>query len=220
MRRGMVMLLNVKSEIPKSFYIFVDSHNPLTVQTLRSTRAFSSSAYTKCYYDESFLEKYLKGGVKYLPYKKSNQDLDIFSPYYVSVVNYFDVEYDAECFRQKYYPMYPSRLSAVYAFGDYETCVKVSKIYQWDLKTVRKFKLVNNKLTRVIKVNMEIVSIARDIYKNHMFSKESKELLWENYWRGSSYIPTESYYENYPPSNLKVDEVFEYLIEGSLVLEE
>lgn len=213
------MLLNIKSDIPESFYIFVDHHNFLAQQALNSTKTFSSSAYTKCKHDESFLEKYLSGEVKYLPYKKSNQDLNIFSPYYKSVINDFDVEYDAECFREKYYPLYPSRLSAVYAFGDYKTCVKVSKKHDWDLRTVRKFKLINNKLTRVIRVNMQIVSMARNIYENAIFDKKMKEILWKNYWSGLSYIPTYSFYKNYPPSNLQVEDIFEYLVEGSLVLE-
>lgn len=213
------MLLNIKSDIPESFYIFVDPRNFIAKQALESTKTFSSSAYTKCKYDESFLQKYLRGEVKYLPYKKNKQELDIFSPFYRSVINNFEVEYDAECSREKYYPLYPSRLSAVYAFGDYQTCIKVSKKHNWDLRTVKKFKLVNNKLTRVVRVNMQIVSMARNIYEDAIFDKKMKEMLWKNYWSGVSYVPVYSYYKNYPPSNMKVDDIFEYLVEGSLVLE-
>lgn len=214
------MLLNSKKDIPENFYIFVDVDNPITERALRSTKTFSSSAYTMCKYSKSFLEKYIRGKVKYLPYKKCRQDMNTFSPYYMAVVNEFSIEYDAELVREKFYPLYPSRLSAVYAFGDYDTCIKVSKKHNWDLESVRRFKLVNNRLTRVVKVNMEIVSTSRSMNVHSNIDEETKELLWKNYWSGSSYIPINPYLANYSIGNLKVDDIFEYLIEGSLVLED
>lgn len=214
------MLLNTKSDIPESFYIFVDIENPLTAQALRTTRTFSSSAYTMCKHDKSFLEKYIKGRVKYLPYKRSGNDMNISSPFYTSVINEFSVEYDAERIREKFYPLYPSRMSAVYAFGDYDTCIRVSRKHNWDLETVRKFRLVKGNLTRVIKVNMEIVSQARSMYLNSMLDERGKEILWKNYWRGLNYVPVNSYLANYSFGNFKVDDIYEYLIEGSVVLEE
>ncbi|MBI6872356.1 hypothetical protein [Clostridium aciditolerans] len=214
------MLLNTKSDIPESFYIFVDTENPLTAQALRSTGTFSSSAYTMCRHDKSFLEKYIKGRVKYLPYKRSTNDMNISSPFYTSVINEFSVEYDAERIREKFYPLYPSRMSAVYAFGDYDTCIKVSRKYNWELESVKKFKLIQENLTRVIKVNMEVVSQARSMYFNSMLDEKGKEILWKNYWSGLNYVPLNSYLSNYSFGNFKVDDIYEYLIEGSVVLEE
>lgn len=214
------MLLNTKSDIPESFYIFVDTENPLTAQALKSTGTFSSSAYTMCRYDKSFLEKYIKGRVKYLPYKRSGNDMNVSSPFYTSVISEFSVEYDAERIREKFYPLYPSRMSAVYAFGDYDTCIKVSRKYDWELESVRKFRLIKGNLTRVIKVNMEIVSKARSMYLNSMLDEKGKEILWKNYWRGLDYVPINSYLANYSFGNFKVDDIYEYLIEGSVVLEE
>lgn len=40
-----------------------------------------------------------------------------------------------------YYPTFPSRLGALYAFADLDTCVKVSQKYGWNVKEVKKFKL-------------------------------------------------------------------------------
>ena len=48
------------------------------------------------------------------------------SPYMLSAINDYRIEYDAEVFREKNYPLYPSRLSALYAFGDLETSKYVS----------------------------------------------------------------------------------------------
>lgn len=214
------MLLNAQESIPQDFYIFVDTDNPITAKVIRTTKTFSSSAYTMCRHSKSFLEKYIKGKVKYLPYKECNQDMKVFSPYYMAVVNEFGIEYDAERIREKFYPLYPSRLSAVYAFGDYDTCVKVSKKHNWDLKSVRKFRLLNDRLTRVIKVNMEIVSATRSMNIHSNLDEKTRELLWKNYWRGLSYIPINPYLANYAIGNIKVDDIFEYLVEGSLVMEE
>jgi hypothetical protein len=214
------MLLNTKTDIPEYFYIFVDMDNPLTARAINSTKTFSSSAYTMCKYSKPFLEKYIKGRVKYLPYKKCSQDMNTFSPYYLAVVNEFSIEYDAERVRERFYPLYPSRLSAVYAFGDYDTCIKVSKKHNWDLESVRRFKLINDKFTRVVKANMEIVSTSRSMNLHSTLDEETKELLWKNYWEGLSYIPINPYLANYYIGNLKVDDIFEYLIEGLLVLDE
>ena len=214
------MLLNVRENIPKNFYIFVDTDNPITARAMRTTKTFSSSAYTMCRHSKSFLEKYIKGKVRYLPYKECSQDMKVFSPYYMAVVNEFGIEHDAERVREKFYPLYPSRLSAVYAFGDYDTCVKVSKKHNWDLKSVRRFELVNDRSTRVIKVNMEIVSATRSMDIHCNLDEETRELLWKNYWTGSSYVPIGPHLANYPIGTLKVDDIFEYLIEGSLIIDE
>lgn len=48
------------------------------------------------------------------------------SPYMLSAINDYRIEYDAEVFREKNYLLYPSRLSALYAFGDLETSKYVS----------------------------------------------------------------------------------------------
>lgn len=219
-KEGCCMLLNTKTDIPEYFYIFVDMENPLTERALKSTGAFSSSAYTMCKHSKSFLEKYTKGKVRYLPYKRCNQDMNTFSPYYLAVVNEYNIEYDAERVREKFYPLYPSRLSAVYAFGDYDTCIKVSKKHNWDLGSVRRFKLIDDELTRVVRVNMEIVSTSRSMNIFSNIDEETKELLWKNYWTGLSYMPINPYLSQYSFGNIWVDDIFEYLIEGSLVIEE
>ena len=90
-------------------------------------------------------------------------------------INDYMVEYDAELCRKYHYPQYPSRLSAIFAFGDYETCKEVDRKYDWDLSTVKKFRLNIDNLTRVIKVNMEIVSLMRTAYIRGFFDDETKD---------------------------------------------
>lgn len=85
-----------------------------------------------------------------------------------NVVNDYALEYNLELYRYANECRYPSRMSAIYAFGDYGTCIEVNKKYNWDLKTVKKFKLLKNneltdRLTRVTKHNMEIISYMRGV---------------------------------------------------------
>lgn len=86
---------------------------------------------------------------------------------------------------------------------------------------MKKFKLINTPpLTRVVKVNMEIISLARLAYRISSLNKETKEFIWKNYWSGSGNITTEL-----PGVHSKKDiydsgEIYEYLIEGLVKLDE
>ncbi len=128
------------------------------------------------------------------------------------------MEYDAELCRKYYYPKYPSRLSAIFAFGDYETCKKVNRKYGWDLSTVKKFRLNIDNLIRVIKVNMEIVSLMRTAYKIGFFDDKTKDDIWKKYWNGTGDIDLELPDVESERKIYHSGEIFEYLIEGKPVL--
>jgi hypothetical protein len=77
------------------------------------------------------------------------------SPYFLTAINNYRIEYDAEVHRERFHSIYPSRLSAIYAFADYETCIAVNKKYDWPLSEAHRFRLIEHPLNRVVKVNME-----------------------------------------------------------------
>jgi len=107
-------------------------------------------------------------------------------------------------------------LSAIYAFGDIETCREVNKKYGWDLSEVKKFHIVDNPLTRVIKVNMEIISLAKHAYK--VSSMQHKDQLWRSYWSGCGAIEMELPEPNAERQILNSGVIWEYLIEGAVKL--
>ncbi len=218
MNENKITLLNDKANlIQNEFYVFVDKYRPITVLNLENTKCFASAAYSNCSLDKNFLKKYLEGNVDYLPFIPHKKELKIISPYCLSAINEYWVEYDAELCRKRYYPKYPSRLYAIFAFGDYETCEKVRRIYDWNLSTVKKFRLEIDNFTRVIKVNMEIVSLMRTAYKHGFFDNKTKNDIWKNYWDGTGDIDLELPVG----SERKIRSsgvIFEYLIEGKLVL--
>ena len=206
-------LLNIKEEYPSKFYIFVNTLNPMTEHNFKLSGRFTSGAFGGLF-DQKTLKKYITGEIRYLPYESCQMDDMALSPYFLTAINDYRIEYDAEVFRKKYYPLYPSRLSAIYAFGDYESCKKASKAHGWDLSTVQKFKLIEHPLNRVVKVNMEHVSLARHAYKVSML--QNIETLWKNYWIGSGNITVELPASNFSRKTFDSGKIWEYLIEGAV----
>ena len=213
----MTKLMNVDLECPDEFFIFCDRYNPMTVHNLTFTKTFTSAAFTNCSFNREFLKEYLAGSVNYLPFLPAKSDCDVLSPYCLTAMNDYRIEYDAEICRKKYYPKYPSRLSSVFAFGDYEICKIVTNKYRWDLTTVKKFNLIENPLTRVIKVNMEIVTLARYAYRISHSEEDELDNLWRHYWSGGGNIQKELPEPNFSRKKYDSGEIFEYLIEGDVV---
>jgi hypothetical protein len=215
------MLLNSQSPIPETFYIFVNRNIPITLHNITFTKTLFSGAIVNCSLDSSFLSKYMNGTARYAPYEPCETDLRAFSPYCVTAINDYRVEYEAEWFRREYYPLYPSRFSAVFAFGEFETCQEVAKKHKWNLDEVHKFKIREvTDLTRVIKVNMEIISLARHAYRISSQGEGVREFIWKNYWEGSGDIALELPGTKFQREIRHSGEIFEYLIEGYVVLEE
>ncbi|PCI43871.1 MAG: hypothetical protein COB41_06065, partial [Proteobacteria bacterium] len=134
------------------------------------------------------------------------------SPYLLSAINDYRIEYDAEIYREENHPLYPSRLSALYAFGSIETCRLVSEKYGWPLDAVQQFRLKDWPLTRIAKVNMEHVSLARRAYKISMM--QDIDRLWGGYWTGFDEIILELPSSNFERKQYNSGVIWEYLIEG------
>lgn len=209
-------LLNLSEKIPGTFYVFVNQFNPITFHNFNLTKCFTSAAFTYLSMSQVFVEKYIEGTVDYLRFKPNESDCKIISPYTLTAINDYRVEYDAETYRRYRVSLYPSRLSAVYAFGSYETCVEVNQKYNWDLTSVYQFKLLDNPFNRVIKVNMEHVSLARYAYKLSMMEAQAIEYIWESYWSGRGNISFELPTSNFQRKVFNSDVIWEYLVEGML----
>lgn len=134
------------------------------------------------------------------------------SPYFLTAINDYRIEYDAEMHRMAKHSLYPSRLSSIYAFSDMNTCHQVSMKYGWPLNSVKKFRLKENPFNRVIKVNMEHVSLARLAYKISMITNVS--CIWESYWSGIGNIMLELPEAGGGRKRYESGVIWEYLIEG------
>ena len=235
-----MILLNTQEDIPEEFFVFVSKNNLLTQRNLTKTNCICSSAFLEYItqvdipfannylkgiitaysgnYKREFPKKYLEGSIDYLPFKINEQsDLGMISMFNNSITNEYNVEYNIEIFRKLNFPLYPSRMSSCYAFGDYQSCLDVSKKYGWDISTVRKFKLIPHVSNRVVKVNMEIISLERYANLNSARDVQTLNTMYNSYWTGfgdcKMELPT-----IHGRQVLSSGVIWEYLVEGILVL--
>lgn len=211
-----------KESFPQKFFIFVEPMSVIAQMNYSLTGVFTSSAYGSISLDQEFFKKYIDGTVDYLPYQLKQHDMVTLSPYYLSAINDIRIETDAELIRRTFFRFYPSRLSATYAFGSYEDCEIASERYGWDLDNVKVFHLrSDDEFVRIARVNMDVVSLARDAYKNMSLDDKSKENIWKHYWMGNGNLIIAG--PNPEVRGFRMlhhsDILWEYLIEGSLIKE-
>lgn len=207
--------LNTNEDCPSEFYIFVNFNNPITFNNIQTVGSISSSGVQAAAMGADMLAKYINDEIDYLPFLPNPNVSPAISMYQMNVLNNYRAEYNAELTRRSSFKTYPSRLSALYAFADYETCVEVSRKYGWSIETVRKFRLIEiPPLTRVVKVNMEVVSLIRLAYSVSGFG--SDEEVWQHYWAGNGNIEFELPGRDFQPQRHESGVIWEYLIEGTL----
>lgn len=239
----MTTLINKPEEsLPETFYVFVNYQNLQTKHNVETTNCICSAAFLQFIeaYDRDFSSKYLKGiisafslnirppenfadryingNIDYLPFSFNyNCSINFISFFNSNITSDYRTEYDCEAFRQRYNPKLPSRLSACYAFGDYESCLKVNRLYGWSLDTVREFVLIPHEYNRVAKVNMEVVSLYRLANRISMLDVPTQQQVWANYWTAQENfkmeLPSENGHKLYETNTL-----WEYLVEGIMKL--
>lgn len=206
--------VNTNEDSPSEFYIFCNFQNPITYNNVEKIGVINSSGITAASIDEQMLRGYLSGDADYLPFIPNPNMSPAISMYQLGIMNPYRAEYNAEINRKEKFKMYPSRLSSMYAFADYETCEKVSEKYHWDISTVRKFELQEHPLTRIAKVNMEVISLVRLAYGISSFNSDNE--VWQHYWTGQGNLELQLPGRNFEPQRYESGVIWEYLIEGSL----
>lgn len=210
----MRQILNGDEPAPTEVFIFVNQLRPVTFHNYSRIGRFSSGAFASTSFSSELLEKYVNGTLNYLPFEPCPMDQMALSSYFVTAVSDYRVEYDAEVHRSNHYHLFPSRLSALYAFGDYETCRTVSIKHGWPLEEVRRFRVLDHPLNRVVKVNMERISLARLAYRISMLTDVSR--FWDDYWTGCGDLALELPTRGFRRQLCHSGAIWEYLIEGAV----
>jgi hypothetical protein len=213
--------VSAEATIPDVFYVFVNMLDPRCFHNVTATKRLTSAAMESASLSRSFRAKYLDGSADYFPFVHSKPDCVTISAFCRSAVNDYVVEYQAELVRRKFFPLLPSRFSAVFAFGDRETCEAADAKYHWGLDSVREFRLQRDSLTRICRVNMEIISLMRGAGRRAFFNEKETESVSSHYWRGGGSLAAEvpavengkEVRKTYPSGV-----IWEYLIEGALEL--
>lgn len=190
------------SEHPDPFFIFVSQSSPTTWLNFNLNGAFFSTPATGSADD-------------FLPFVPNPNFAGSLSPFLANVMTDYRLEWDAEHARRAHAPEAPSRLGAVFAFGSYADCQRVSQIHGWDLAQVERFRPALGVPIAVRRVNMEIVSLMRSAYTLAAWDAQSLDAIWSAYWRGEATITVDV---PAPPPQLRQQAtcncIWEYLIDG------
>lgn len=208
---------NVDENIPEFFYIFlgIDSvFSPIDDYNYKLNHRLTSSGFSNLLVLDDHAQDFLTGDIEYLPFVAASPTTNSISTFTQKLINNYAIEYELELCRKKYFKQFPSRLSGLYAFGDYESCKKASEKYKWDLNQVKKFKPIQ--IVKIAKLNMEIISLLR-AFSIASFSLDMRHSICTQYWEGAAevsiQVPTMETDENHV---YKSGTIYEYLIEGIL----
>lgn len=202
-------------EWPEDFLIFVDQGNLVAQHNYRFTKTFSSRFADRLYTVEG-RQSLDAGEIDPMPFAPNPRADPSLSPFALKAMNDYRVEWDAELARRAFTPRAPSRMSAVFAFGDRESCEAVNQAYGWPLESVRRFRLVDADHSRVVRVNMEVVSLMRATYPRAAWAPEDLHHIWRHYWTGGPELTVQTPDPRNAQSwtNWSCGVVWEYLIEG------
>lgn len=215
-------LINLDEDCPKVFYVFIGLGNSIyskiNYYNYKSNNSLISGGFKNLVNID--INDFIMGNIIYVPFIPNSTTFLSPTSHLMSVINTYQVEYILEFYRKQ---EYPSRFSCLYAFGDYESCEKASRLYpkMFDLSKVKKFtlKITNTDLDKCIKVakcNMEIVTRMWNCDISS-FDKDSISRISHAYWNGTGQVATERQnIEDGLYSQTISDVLYEYLIEGIL----
>jgi hypothetical protein len=221
--------------VPSEFFIFVNQASFWTRHNFNVSGSFVSGGFAAANPDavpsgtvaaisagaeapvgSALRAGYEAGTLDYLQFSVNPQYFGWPTPFAAGATTEYRVEWDAEVCRKHYDPMLPSRLSAVFAFGDYAACEAVNAQHGWPLDEVEQFRLIPNDLNRLTRVNMEIVSVARCSYRRAFWESEQIDWFWRSYWSGAGNLAVELPIDGVNFERVESGEIWEYLIEGRL----
>lgn len=217
-------LINIDEDCPKVFYVFIGLGNSIyskiNYHNYKINNSLISGGFKNLERSNIDINDFIMGNITYAPFIPNSTTFLSPTSHLMNVINSYQVEYILEFYRKQ---EYPSRFSCLYAFGDYESCKKASRLYPriFDLSKLKKFKLkiTNTDLDKCIKVakcNMEIVTRMWNCDVSS-FDKDSISRISYAYWNGTGQVATErKNIEDGLFSQTISDVLYEYLIEGIL----
>lgn len=205
--------LNTGEDVPEILYVFLEFgggiFDQINEHNYKLNHKLVSSGMSNCC-DVQKENDFINGDIDYLPFVATDITTNSPSSFMMKIINEYNIEHNLEWYRKTNFRKFPSRLSGLYAFGDYDSCIQVSQKYNWNMDSVRKLRLTSGK--KVVKLNMEIVSMLRSIFIQ-TFSQEYQSIIYDRYWRGEGEISIQN-----PSSGETINSgvIYEYLIEGIL----
>lgn len=214
--------LNTDEEVPEIFYIFLHSKRMWHLKwNFRLTKTLTSASVANTFFDMISLSKFMAGTVDYIPFIP-NPNVDMHSPSSFSMreVAEYTVDYNAELHRKQHEETkrYPSRFGCIFAFGSIEEAERAANDWNFSMSDLKKFKLNTAAPTRVVKVNMQIISQMWSIGNGAAFNQEDQGAIWDHYWKGGGEFPLDvpNLQTGVGRQTINNGVIWEYLIDGQL----
>ena len=208
------------ADLPPELFIFVDQTSMMTRNNFQLRRTFNSR-FAEPLQTEEGRAAIDSGEIDPMPFKQNPDQYPDLSPFVLRLATEQWIEWEAERRRRSVAPLAPSRLSAVYAFGDEATCRTVSARHGWHLSTVWRFQVNTDFTWRAARVNMEVVSLMRGIYRLASWDTDSSNHIWDHYWSGGENLQLEVPAVGGPLGNqrdvVNSGVIWEWLIEGQVI---
>jgi hypothetical protein len=208
------------TDLPSDFFIFVDQTSMMTRNNFQLHKGFTSR-FAQLLQTTEGRNAIDSGEIDPMPFKQNPDQYPDLSPFVLRLATEQWIEWEAERLRRSVAPHAPSRLSGIYAFGDEATCRAVSAKYGWDLSTVWRFHVNTGLAWRAARVNMEVVSLMRTIYRLASWDTDSSNYIWSHYWSGGEDLQLDIPAVTGPLGNrrdtVNSGVIWEWLIEGQVV---
>lgn len=217
-------VINCQEVAPKYYYIFINRNNKKFFnQSYYNNYLLSNKIITNgianSFHNEIKRTNFINGDIAYLPFIRNNVLIQCTSPFMFRIINRYNIEHNLEYFRQNEYKTYPSRLSGIYAFGDIDSCKKISNDRNWKIEDVKKFKLEDieiNKYAKIVKCNFKMIGLMEHI-DLPAFPQDEQEKIYYHYWNGGGdfkvLVPT---VDDINGKEVSCGTLYEFIIEGIL----
>lgn len=211
-------------DTPETFFVFVGYGEDLGSAVNAHNYAIDhrlTAAAVSCFIGENERSAYLDGTISYRPCEETLHGRPAIKVLSSFALSHWDdaVENWLETVRSEEYPRLPSRFASLFAFGDMDTCRRVSLRYGWDVSTVRQFCLADlgphNDLVRISRHNMEIVSFLRACDLSRTKVDEIGDIA-RAYWEGEDGVPDNLLDVVGLSKDMGPELLYEYLIVGVL----
>ncbi len=150
-------------------------------------RNISSSAFAAYHSQPDVRSSYDAGEDEWLPYIPNPKFKSFLSSQSLRTTTNYRAEYHAECVRCRYFRRAPSRLSAVFAWGSLDEARQAiaQQGSRYKGRPLKRCVLASPPL-RAVRVNSEVVPLARKMEASGSTTEELITQVWGTYWSGSS----------------------------------
>jgi hypothetical protein len=209
------------TKLPTEFFVFITTDDLMVRWNVEILRSIDSAA-VAAYASPEFRLRYDAGEDVWLPFVPNPNPPNFLGSQSHRAATNYRAEYNAECVRMRQFRQAPSRLSAIFAWGSLDEAREALARNRGRYKSrpLKRCVLAAPPL-RAIRVNSEVVPIARRMEAMNASTAELIHDVWGTYWSSSSRQVGFNAITGFDPLKRKdiltrAEPLWEWLLDGSL----